>query len=167
MDNIRFKELCEQLDTDYNYMSEIIDKNVDEVCGTLDKEIANINIDNISYDKETEALIIRLAQNLYFAITSQESYALKEGIAKQLKLEMQSKVKLDTDGTVAHKESVAQLETQEEELITLLYNRTYKTIKLKVEAGYEILNSLKKVLSTHIAEMELSNSRYVGGSIDE
>ena len=48
-----------------------------------------------------------------------------------------------------------------------IYSRAYKKVKLRMDAGYEMLNSLKKVMNKRITEMELSNSRYINNSESE
>ena len=53
----------------------------------------------------------------------------------------------------------------QQETITLnIYSRAYRKVKLRMDAGYEMLASLKKVMNKRISEIELSNSRYIGGN---
>ena len=60
-------------------------------------------------------------------------------------------------GTVADKDSLAELASQEEFIVSAAYTRAYKIMKAKVENAQELLGSCKKVLSRRIAEMNLSN----------
>ena len=43
-----------------------------------------------------------------------------------------------------------------ENVVSIVYNRTYKLIKLKTESAYELLSSVKKIITQRITEMELS-----------
>ena len=64
-------------------------------------------------------------------------------------------------GTIADKDSLAELASQEEYIVSASYTRAYKTVKAKVENAQELLSSCKKVLSRRMAEMELTR---MGGS---
>ena len=72
-----------------------------------------------------------------------------------------------TGKTVADKTAQAELIAQAETMTLAIYSRAYKKVKLRMDAGYEMLNSLKKVMNKRIAEMELSNSRYINHSESE
>ena len=61
----------------------------------------------------------------------------------------------------------AELIAQAETMTLAIYSRAYKKVKLRMDAGYEMLNSLKKVMNKRITEMELSNSRYINHSESE
>ena len=59
-------------------------------------------------------------------------------------------------GTVADKNSLAELASQQEYLTNICYSRAYKIMKAKVENAQELLASCKKVLSHRMQEMELT-----------
>ena len=78
---------------------------------------------------------------------------------------MYSKAREQATGkTVADKTAQAELIAQAETMTLAIYSRAYKKVKLRMDAGYEMLNSLKKVMNKRITEMELSNSRYINHS---
>lgn len=116
-------------------------------------------------DNELEQHIIELANILYFVGSAQEDIGVKEDICKSIRQEVYSNAREKADGkTVADKTAQAELATQTETMVLAIYSRAYKKIKFKVDAGYEMLNSLKKVMNKRITEMELSNSRYINHS---
>lgn len=118
-------------------------------------------------DQTLQVLILDLANNLYFAIDKQEQLGVMEDVAKMIRQELYSQTRKDTKGTVAEKEANALLESKYEETVQMIYSRAYKRVKSKVEAGYEMLNALKKILNTRLEEMKLSQSRYIGGQPNE
>ena len=59
-------------------------------------------------------------------------------------------------GTVADKDSLAELASQEEALISAAYKRAYNTVKAKVSAAQEIMGSVKKIISRRMTETELT-----------
>ena len=140
------KEYCEDLD---NIMSE------------LRQEITSKEIDNYIL----ESYIMELANILYFTGSAQEDLGIKEDTCKAIRQEVYSKAREQATGkTVADKTAQAELIAQTETMTLAIYSRAYKKVKLRMDAGYEMLNSLKKVMNKRITEMELSNSRYINHS---
>ena len=109
-----------------------------------------------------------LANTLYFTGSAQEDLGIKEDICKAIRQEVYSKAREQATGkTVADKTAQAELIAQAETMTLAIYSRAYKKVKLRMDAGYEMLNSLKKVMNKRITEMELSNSRYINHSESE
>lgn len=150
-------------------VKEISDKLVQEYCEDLDDEmcyIRNCLGNNEMTDQMLETYIMTLANILYFTGSAQEDLGIKEDTCKAIRAEIYNKTYEDSKGTVAQKNALSELATQQETIVLNIYSRAYKKVKLRMEAGYEMLNSLKKVMNKRISEMELSNSRYIGGNQD-
>ena len=159
--------IMNKVDNTANIVKEISDKLVKEYCEDLDsimsdlrQEITSKEIDNYIL----ESYIMELANTLYFTGSAQEDLGIKEDTCKAIRAEIYNKTYEDSTGTVAHKNALSELATQQETIVLNIYSRAYKKVKLRMEAGYEMLNSLKKVMNKRISEMELSNSRYIGGN---
>lgn len=152
---------------DYISRTEIAlcDEFVMKNCGKLDKLISNIyqDINNLT-DQQVESYILELATQLYYVSSCQEMVGIKEDVCKMFKAKIYNEARREAQGTVADKDAQALLISQNESLALNVYTRAYKTIKAKVESGYEVLNSLKKIMNRRLAEIELSNSRYIGGN---
>ena len=119
-------------------------------------------------DDELQNSILQLANILYFTGSAQEDLGIKEDTCKAIRQEVYSKAREQATGkTVADKTAQAELIAQTETMTLAIYSRAYKKVKLRMDAGYEMLNSLKKVMNKRIAEMELSNSRYINHSEGE
>lgn len=114
-------------------------------------------------DSDIEEYILNLASILYFTGSAQEDLGVKEDVCKSIRAEVYNKVRENSTGTVADKDAAATLASQTESVTLSIYSRAYKKVKLRMDAGYEMLNSLKKIMNRRIAEAELSNSRYIGG----
>ena len=69
--------------------------------------------------------------------------------------------KLLAVGTVAEKDAEALTKSQKDTIVYNVFNRSYKKTKLKIDSGYEMLNSLKKIMNKRLLELELSNSKYI------
>lgn len=167
--------------------AETIMKNVDNISDTI-KELSDDfvirycdDLDNIMLmirqllnghnnitDTELEYYIMDLANTLYFTGSAQEDLGIKEDTCKAIRQEVYSKAREQATGkTVADKTAQAELIAQAETMTLAIYSRAYKKVKLRMDAGYEMLNSLKKVMNKRITEMELSNSRYINHSEGE
>lgn len=166
---------------------DVVVKNVDNISATI-KEISDDfvirycdDLDNIMLkirqlltgnnnitDIELEYYIMDLANTLYFTGSAQEDLGIKEDTCKAIRQEVYSKAREQATGkTVADKTAQAELVAQAETMTLAIYSRAYKKVKLRMDAGYEMLNSLKKVMNKRITEMELSNSRYINKSEGE
>ena len=165
------ESIMKNVDNISDTIKEISDNLVKEYCEDLDnimselrQEITSKEIDNYIL----ESYIMELANTLYFTGSAQEDLGIKEDTCKAIRQEVYSKAREQATGkTVADKTAQAELIAQAETMTLAIYSRAYKKVKLRMDAGYEMLNSLKKVMNKRITEMELSNSRYINHSESE
>lgn len=162
------EEALEKIEFTSEKVLEISTKIADEYSLELDELIVKIKsrILNIS-NAELEEYILDLAQCLYFTGAAQEDLGIKEDTSKAIKTEIYNNAKKSTKGTVADKEAAAVLASQQQSIVNSIYNRAYRKLKFKVDAGYEVLTSLKKIMTKRISEAELSNSRFIGNVPNE
>lgn len=163
--------IMKRVDNTSDIVKEISDKFVKEYCKSLDDLMLLIreelqNVGEIT-DTQVEQFILELANMLYFTGSAQEDLGIKEDACKAIRADVYNKIYENSKGTVAQKNALSELATQQETIVLNIYSRAYKKVKLRMEAGYEMLNSLKKVMNKRISEMELSNSRYIGGTRNE
>lgn len=158
--------IMNKVDNTANIVKEISDKLVKEYCEDLDNIMKDIGEDILQgiQDSTLESYIIELANILYFTGSAQEDLGIKEDTCRAIRQELYNNARDNVAGTVADKNAVAELVVSQETIVLNIYTRAYKKVKLRMEAGYEMLNSLKKVMNKRISEMELSNSRYIGGN---
>ena len=148
-------------------MDEIVHNIIDPYIRDLDKYVLFIKDcladgENPPTDVELDDFIMNLSTYIYFASGMCEQLGIRDDIAKAIYKELYHKSRSDLDGgTVADKNSLAELQVQKENLISVCYARAYKIVKAKVEAAQELLSSCKKVLSRRMAESELTR---MGGS---
>lgn len=164
--------IMNKVDNTSNMIKDISDNLVEKYCKPLDVEMEVIRLElkeNSSLtDGTLEKHILDLANTLYFTGSAQEDLGIKEDTCKAIRQEVYSKAREQATGkTVADKTAQAELIVQAETMTLAIYSRAYKKVKLRMDAGYEMLNSLKKVMNKRITEMELSNSRYINHSESE
>ena len=113
--------------------------------------------DNPPTSAELDNFCMNLSMYIYYASGMQERLGLKDDIAKALYKEIyHSKRDSIEKGTVADKDSLAELASQQEYLTSVLYKRAYAIVKAKVLAAQDLLASIKKVISRRVSEMELT-----------
>lgn len=158
-----------KVDNTANVVKELSDKLVREYCEDLDNimvEISELLASNNFTDKHLENFILDLANILYFTSSAQEDLGIKEDTCRAIRQELYNKTRDSIKGTVADKNAQAENAVKEETIVLSVYSRAYKKVKLRMEAGYEMLASLKKVMNRRVSELELSNSKYIGGCGD-
>ena len=145
--------------------SEKIEKVVDELiqpyCEKLDTLITKFR--NCLMDKENpvtewelDDVCLKLPSHLYFIGEAQEKFGIKEDISKSIKMELYNEIHQRTKGTIADKQAASEAGTIEEDIVYRAYQRAYKRIKQKLEAAYELLSSIKKVMHRRMIETELA-----------
>lgn len=156
-----------QVETTSLTIEQIVDEIIQPYCKDLDKYILFIKDclkdgENPPTTEELDDFCLNLSTYIYFASGMCEQLGIRDDMAKAIYKEMyhSSRASLDK-GTVADKDSLAELNSQEEFIISASYTRAYKTMKAKVENAQELLSSCKKVLSRRMVEMELTR---IGGT---
>lgn len=139
---------------------------VDDACAELDKYMAVIDeilrdSDNPVSDTELEDFTLNLPSLLYLVSARRESLKIKEDVAKAIHKDVYNRVREKAQGTVADKDTAADLAAQSEAITVIVLQRAGSTIKTREEAAWEMLNSVKKVLTRRISELELT--RQTGG----
>ena len=139
---------------------------VDEACAELDKYMATIDeilrdADNPVSDEELEDFTLNLPSLLYIVSSRREELKVKEDVAKAVHKDVYNRVREKAQGTVADKDTAADLAAQSEAITVIVLQRAGSTIKTREEAAWEMLNSVKKVLTRRTVELELT--RQTGG----
>lgn len=109
-------------------------------------------------NQELEDFCMNLSTYIYFAGGLCEQLGIRDDIAKAVYKEVYNTSRdAQSAGTIADKNSLAEMASQEEALISSAYTRAYKTVRSKVENAQELLGSCKKALSHRMQEEELSS----------
>jgi hypothetical protein len=112
--------------------------------------------------EELDDFCMNLSTYIYFAGGMCEQLGIRDDIGKAVYKECYHTARASQNsGTVADKDSLAELASQQEQLTSICYTRSYRIVKAKVDNAQELLSSCKKVLSRRISEWELT---HMGGS---
>lgn len=160
-------KITARINKNYELMEEIKLKLVSRYTKDLDSELDFVKsiLDDrsrvISTD-ELSLIVLELPTLIYFACEGLERLGMKEAVIETIKKDAYNQAHLKAVGTVEIKKSTAETESRQEAIMQTIYKGAYKTLKTKIEAAYELLNAVKKVLNdrTDTYKKEKYNSRY-------
>lgn len=169
IDTNKVTELLTEVDNNAEYFLNITDKIVYSYTNDLDMLMQSIQIlinSDIEIDStQLDKYVLSLSNMLYFVSYKSERVGIKADISKSIRQEIYNKAYLnnqlkDSDKknktTIAENVAVAEEQSKYESVIQSIYDRVYKILKLKVDAGYELLSSLKKIISRRMQEVDIS-----------
>ena len=100
---------------------------------------------------------MNLGTLIYFAGSMCEKLGIRDDIAKAVYKETYNNTRDGiTKGTVQDKNTLAELASQQEQLVSVCYTRAYKIVKSKVDNAQELLTGIKKVISRRMQEQQLT-----------
>ena len=162
----RINELQDKVEEHSTIIDGLVKDVINPYCKDLDNYIGFIKDclkdgENPPANDELDDFIMNLSTYIYFASGACEQLGIRDDISKAIYKEIYHTKRNElTNGTVADKDSIAELESMQEQITNIVYNRSYKIIKAKIENAQELLSSCKKVLSHRLSEMELTR---IGG----
>lgn len=161
------KGIQDKVEEHSKLIDEIVNSIISSYCRDLDNYVLFIKSclsdgENPPTTDELDDFCLNLSTYIYFAGGMCEQLGVRDDIAKAVYKEIYHTARASQDtGTVADKDSLAELASQKEFIVSASYTRAYKTLKSKVDNAQELLSSVKKVLSRRIQEIELTR---MGGS---
>ena len=167
MSEDRIEEIRKKVELDSDKLQSIVEEVTKPYISDLDKYVDFIRDILKDYEKpptaqELDDFCMNLSVFIYYASGMQEALGIKDDIARAVYKEMYHSCRDSIDkGTIADKDSLAELASQQEALTSMIYKRSYNIVKAKVEAAQEILSSIKKIISRRISEQELTR---IGGN---
>jgi hypothetical protein len=162
MDLNKMSQVQDKVESHSKALMDIVESIIKPYSEPLDKYVAFIRDclkdgENPPTNDELDDFCMNLSTLLYFAGGMCEQLGIKDDISKAVYKEVYHSARAEQNtGTVADKDSLAELQAQQEQLTNICYNRAYKIMKSKIDNAQELLGSCKKVLSRRMAELELT-----------
>lgn len=167
-------DIMSETDKNVGYFTQISDSLVEAYTQDLDNLMRCIKADTVDQepsDAILEKYVLELSNMLYFIGQRLENVGVKEDLSKLAAKEVYNNSYMDNlsrDGkkpTVAELTTMAENDSKYETVINSIYSRAYRQIKYKSDAAYEMLSSLRKIISKRMQEYQLSFSRQNGGIV--
>jgi hypothetical protein len=156
---LRVEDSSKQMDEIVNGIIEEYVRELDNYVGHIDDRLCDR--DNPPTDSELDNFCMNLGTLIYFAGSMCEKLGIRDDIAKAVYKETYNTYRDNqAKGTVQDKNTMAELSSQQEQLVSVCYTRAYKIVKSKVDNAQELLTGVKKVISRRMQEQQLTQ---VGG----
>ena len=174
-DEIRIDGTVEMTRDNSEYYTEISDQLVSASSADLDSLMARIRqdcVDSEPSDAVLEQYTLELSNLLYFIGQRLETMGIKEDLTKMAAKEAYntSYMKYSDVGngkkpTVAELTALSEDDSKYQSVINSIYSRVYRQLKYKVDAAYEMLSSIRKIISKRMQDSQLSMTRQSGGIV--
>lgn len=174
---VEITKVFEKTDEASSLFTNISDEVVKAYTSDLDKLLVKIKenaVENTPSDNILEKLVMELSNILYFMGTRLESVGIKDDITKLSAKEVYNNSytnNLTNVGDQKKKPTVAELTVMAENdsryqtVVNNIYSRVYRQIKYKIDAAYEMLSSLRKIISKRMQENQLDYTRNTGSVV--
>lgn len=163
LDREKIKNIQDKVSISSQKLEEIVNEIVSPYCQDLDRYVDFIRDilkdgENPPTNIELDDFCLNLSVYLYYASAMQEQLGIKDDISRALYKEIYNSYRQSQEkGTVADKDALAELASQQEYLTSVCFKRAYSIMKAKVSSGQELLSSCKKIISRRMSEAELTN----------
>lgn len=173
----KVNKLVEETQLNAEYFERITNNVVDTYCSGLDNLMKNIYNDILMKDLPPlnilEKYFLELSNSLYYMGDKVERLGIYDAMSKNAYKEVYNRSYLNqTDvGETKKKPTVAELtaqaesDAQYESVVSDVYAKAYKIVKNKVDAATTMLNSISKIISKRMAEMQLNSITPTGKQI--
>lgn len=165
-DENKIEDIRKRVNNNSEKIQEIVNEIITPYCKDLDKYVDFIRSvladgEHPATAQELDDFCMNLSVYIYYASGMQEQLGIKDDIARAVYKEMYHACRDSIEkGTIADKDSLAELASQQEYLTSVCYKRAYTIVKSKVIAAQELLSSCKKIITRRISEQELT---HIGG----
>lgn len=156
------KRIQKKVESHSTVLEEIVNGIIEPYCKDLDKYVQFIRDclrdgETPPTDDELDDFCMNLSTLIYFAGGMCEQLGIRDDISRSVYKEVYHTARAaQNEGTISDKDSLAELQSQQEQITNICYSRAYKIMKSKVENAQELLGSCKKVLSRRMAELSLT-----------
>lgn len=156
------KELLDKIEENSAEIDKTVNDIIERYSGELDDYMAFImgilkDDKQPPTDAELDDFIMRLSTLIYFTSVGAEQMGIRDDLSSSAYKEAYNVARsMQKSGTVADKNTQAELDAMTEKVVSIVYNKAYRILKAKVESAQEVLSSCKKVLSRRMAEYNLS-----------
>lgn len=162
MERESLNEARHKVETDSRIIEKVVLEIIEPYVSELDRYVTFIKDcladgEKAPTDAELGDFCVNLSTLIYFASAMCEQLGIRDDISKAVWKEVYNRARDEGTGTVADKNSYAELQARQEQITNICYSRAYKIVKAKVESSQELLSSCKKVLTGRIQEYELTH----------
>lgn len=171
----KVEEVIKSVNDNSKYFNDVCSGIVKEYSESLDGLMSDIYVscvrDNDVSMETLQSYYLELSNMIYFMNERLEALGVKSSMAESAYKEVYSKNVIieskdkDEKGkskvTVSELQAKAALGAQYENVVSSIYDHAYKVVKGKVSSAQDMMNTLRRIISSRTEEMRLSSN--VGG----
>lgn len=156
------KELLDKIEENSAEIDKTVADIIERYSGELDTYMSFIrgilrNDEQPPTDAELDDFALNLSTMIYYTSVGAEQMGIRDDISSSAYKEAYNVARsLQKSGTVADKNTQAELDAMAEKVVSIVYSKAYRILKAKVESAQEVLSSVKKIISRRMNEYELS-----------
>lgn len=173
LEDEKLDTLTDSVAANVSYAKNIIDGVVKSYTGELDRIMCMIKTDIVDKQEPApveviEKYFLELSNCLYFIGENAEKLGIYDSISKSVAKEtfnnyyMDDTIATDEKGkkrTVAELTALAENASVYEQTVSDIYNKAYKTVKVKVSSAENMCSALSKIISRRMTELQLSSNQ--------
>lgn len=164
----KLDELVKTVEENVEYYISISDKIIESYTKDFDVLMSDLKrdiIENDPTDLLLEKYVLELNNMLYFLSDKIESVGIKDDLSKMAAKEVFNTTYLESrekdierknKTTVAELTAMAEDASKYETILNSIYSRVYKQIKLKMDAGYDMVNTIRKIITRRMQDAAMS-----------
>lgn len=162
MSEILSQELLDKVEQNSAELDKIIKEIIEIYSGELDEYMTFVigivrNDEQPPTDAELDDFALRLSSLIYFTSVGAEQMGIRDDLSHSIYKEAYNAARaLQKTGTVADKNTQAEIDATAERIVHIVYSKAYKILKAKVDSAQEVLSTVKKIISRRMSEYELS-----------
>ena len=170
VDKDRVQSLMSDTQANVDYFNNAVKDTVKAYSEALDNLMADLYEDCVKNknpsDETLENYFLELTNMLYFMEEKVEALGVYADMSKAAAKEVYNKAYLGNQikdeidkknkTTIAENIAVAENKSQYETVVGAIYDHSYKIVRNKVDAAYEMVGTLRKIISRRMAESQLS-----------
>lgn len=156
------KDILNRVENDSVLIDDVVTKVMNEYTGKINEYIDSIKTfleegtESLSLD-DMNRISLRVASYLFFMSDNVCKASIRNSIAEQVRNERYNQEYCSlTSGTIADRTAKASEAVKQEEVVNIIFDKVYRTMKLKYSALEKLADTIRKIQTVKVNEMQIS-----------
>lgn len=156
------KDILNRVENDSKLIDDVVVNVLEQYTGNINKYVDSIKefLENGTEDMtldDMNRISLRVASYLFFMSDKVCKASVRNSIAQQVRDEKYNQEYCNiTTGTIADRTAKATELVKQEEVINIIFDKVYRTIKLKYSALEKLADTIRKIQTVKVNEMQIS-----------
>ena len=155
-------DIMNRVENDSKLIDDVVDKVVKKYTGSLEEYVDSVKtflengVDELTVT-DLNNMSLRIASYLFFLSSNLEKVGIRQAVSEQVRNEKYNyEYSNNAKGTIADKQSFAQEQVKEETLVNIIFDKSYKILKMRYAATDKLVDVIKKIISARLSEQQLT-----------